>query len=257
MIGHELGSASLDLSQSPKALENSSSLGGGLSIIVPYFNSAEELEWMLAPLMEVKSDNLELIIVDDHSHSSPPIAMLENLNFSTAVVRISRARKWGMTGAANWGVVFASKPLMLKMDIDHRISWPDIERILRMEIDSSAVILFARVAPQPDNPDKMVALGPHSNSFLCHRHTFLSHGFYDERFSGHYGFDDKELFSRLKEKLQVSTDSSIALEMRHRNLVHRRSRIVNKLRLRIRAVQRPLAPRRLVDDAQIVFKVNF
>ena len=162
-----------------------------------------------------------------------------------------------MTGAANWGAVFASKSLILKTDVEHRIRYPDIIKILNMEIDPSEVILFARVAMQQGVSGKMVNLKPHSNSFLIHRHIFLSHGMYDERFSGHYGYDDKELFSRLRSQLQVRPEPSISLEMRFQHDPQRRNRTVNRLRLQMRALQSSVAPMRLVDDAHVVFKANF
>ena len=224
-----------------------------LSIVVPYYNQEEVLEWFLAPILEIKSNLFELVLVDDHSQFPVPLKMLKTLDMSVKVIRVESRVEWGMTGASNWGVAFATGKRILKLDIDHRISEADLFRCSTIALERGDLFRFPRylAAKKPLDSVRYLAT-PHSNSFLILRDSFLEAGLYDERFAGHYGYDDKDFFRRIDGKFNVRVEESIALETDTAfRTPGQRSRSFNRLRFKLSHSR--VTPKRLLRKASVVF----
>lgn len=225
----------------------------GISVVVPYFNQEEELGWFLEPIMKLNTSLVELVVVDDHSRSPIPLSHFEGLQFSIKVIRIESPVKWGMTGASNWGVVFSTRSRILKLDIDHRISEDDLLRCTAIPLDRNDLVRFPRftIAKTLEEPVRHLP-NPHSNSFLITRDSFLENGMFDERYAGHYGYDDKDFFRRIKGKMYVRVEESISLETNtYFHTPGKRNRSVNRIRFKMG--HPGLVPRRLLRSAQLLY----
>ena len=128
---------------------------------------------------------------------------------------------WGNSRARNIGAINAANDWLLFIDVDHFI-----EDDVMCDFNPQKVYKFKRVL------DKTVW---HCNTMLMHKDTFFSVGGYDERFCGHYGYEDRYLhwklekagydFENLETEVKVIHSGSVNLE---RDKTHNK-RLFNKL----------------------------
>lgn len=73
-----------------------------ISIVVPYYNCPELLDWFLEPLRrENAAGPFELILVDDCSEVPPPLALFSEVVGPVHVLRLKDRVPWSMSTASN------------------------------------------------------------------------------------------------------------------------------------------------------------
>lgn len=119
------------------------------------------------------------------------------LNWPNAyVLRIDKDIPWNMSAANNVGFnyLYSQDPetIILRLDMDHFIYPRQINQILNIipHIKTKMMMKFNRMN------------GIHSapNIYMARIKDLVEAGGYDERFCGHYGYEDIEFLTRLKNK---------------------------------------------------------
>jgi len=115
----------------------------GLSIILPVYNEAENLEPLhtrLAGVLDALSRECEIIYVDDGS-TDDSWPMLRKLAASDSRVRLVRLRKnFGQSSALAAGFAHARQPIVVTMDADLQNDPADIPRLVARLGDSTDVV---------------------------------------------------------------------------------------------------------------------
>lgn len=136
---------------------------GGMSVIIPVFNSARLLELCLEALAQSSVHPLECIVVDDGStDDSGAVARLRGAELVRMDLRSGPAR------ARNLGVVRARGDLILFLDSDVRVHPDALSRILtHFDRDSE---LDAIIGAYDDSPAAPAFLSQYRNLLHCFTH---------------------------------------------------------------------------------------
>ena len=131
----------------------------------------------------------EFIIVDD---CSPIKIEIPNVNLSMTILRINTNIPWNVGGAKNLGIKHASYPYVLCTDL--KFTYPEL--------------LLEHLKSRKIEKDRYYYIGQYhkaSNRIRYFSHTVLTTkenldkvGGFDEKFSGNYGYEDRDLLRSLK-----------------------------------------------------------
>lgn len=161
------------------------------SIVHPYYNHQATLPLQMA-LWRTLSNEVELIVVDDHSDEPIDITGFDELKYPVKVVRVNDNIPWNVTGARNIGASLASGPYLILADFDCGVT-PGMIKYLRPVVFGDKDILFPYLQTSA-NLKKYKPYGklsrPHCNSFIIPTKFYREIGGYDEDFAGGWGYED-------------------------------------------------------------------
>jgi hypothetical protein len=148
-------------------------------------------------------DQLRFILVDDCSDE--PLNPAVNYPIHLKIARITQRIEWNIPGAKNLGMRLAETDWVFVSDIKHILAPQMAERLVNLEKDPGCVYFFQRIF------DNGKPAPVHTASFLVHKETFWKLGGFDEDFSGHYGWDDIFLLSRMQKHYRIVQLDSVFL----------------------------------------------
>ena len=178
-------------------LERSSGKGSMVKLFYLYYNNEEAFQFVKD---HYGNSGVPVVIVDDGS-PVPLSSVKKDPSFpELTVFRIDDDIKWGMSRANNYGMgMLAHDDIILRCDIDHYFEVEDIVKLCKsIVLEEKQIIKFDRIVYNADGSSYYTPSPP--NIYLCRVGDILDAGGYDERFCGHYGFEDKELMYRLEHK---------------------------------------------------------
>lgn len=157
-----------------------------ISAIIPVYNNESTLIKNINRLWEVDKITEVVCVFDGYSCNNSVRKYIEAKKGK--VVSNYPNIPWGNSRARNIGAINASNDYLLFIDVDHTIKkqiW------LYRHGFNDRIYKFKRVLKKTEW---------HCNTLLMHRDLFFSVGGYDERFCGHYGYEDRYLEYRLREQ---------------------------------------------------------
>lgn len=154
-----------------------------ISAIIPVYNNEATLIKNINRLWEVDRITEVVCVFDGYSCNNSVRKYIEARKCK--VISNYPNIPWGNSRARNIGAINASNKYLLFIDVDHTIK----NQIGNLWNDR--VYKFKRVLNKTEW---------HCNTLLMHRDIFFSVGGYDERFCGHYGYEDRYLEYRLREQ---------------------------------------------------------
>jgi glycosyltransferase involved in cell wall biosynthesis len=161
-----------------------------ISLISHYYNSFQRAQALIAHLESFDRailDEIELIIVDDHSEISEK---LHSDIISLKQVRVVEDIAWNQGGARNLGALLAQGTWLLYFDIDQQISEFGLKSMVDQchRLDRETMYMF--YVDQFVDSNTNTPMNVHPNTFLVEAAMFRTTGMYDEDFSGNYGYED-------------------------------------------------------------------
>ena len=158
-----------------------------LTIIYTYYGQKERLKG----IEEEYHPDTRVIIVDDCSPE--PLECPRNAD----CYRIDTDITWNQPGAKNLGFQEAEGWIVCA-DIDHLVTKENVEDILKLEKKRGHIYYLGR----EDNDSW--------NVFLIHKEDFP---YYDEDFSGHYGYDDLLIYKHFQKTLKIEEVRNIRVKV--------------------------------------------
>lgn len=164
-----------------------------ISAIIPVYNNEATLIRNINRLWEVDKITEVVCVFDGYSCNNSVRKYIEARKGK--VVSNYPNVPWGNSRARNIGAINASNDYLLFIDVDHTIKnqiGPKFGLLIGPLIGTltnDRVYKFKRVLKKTEW---------HCNTLLMHRDIFFSVGGYDERFCGHYGYEDRYLEFRLR-----------------------------------------------------------
>lgn len=152
-----------------------------ISAIIPVYNNEATLIKNINRLYEVERITEVVCVFDGYSCSNSVRKYIEARKGK--VVSNYPNIPWGNSRARNIGAINASNDYLLFIDVDHTIK----DQI--GDLWNDRIYKFKRVLKKTEW---------HCNTLLMHKDLFFSVGGYDERFCGHYGYEDRYLEFRLR-----------------------------------------------------------
>ena len=152
-----------------------------ISAIIPVYNNESTLIKNINRLNDVDSIT-EIVSVFDGYRCNSSVRKYIEARKGRVVCNYPNI-PWGNSRARNIGAINATKDVLLFIDVDHTIK----EQINNINTDH--VCKFKRVLAKTEW---------HCNTLLMHRDIFFNVGGYDERFCGHYGYEDRYLEYKLR-----------------------------------------------------------
>lgn len=156
-----------------------------ISAIIPVYNNEDTLIRNIERLFDVDKITEVVCVFDGYSCNNLIRRYLESKK--GRVVSNYPNIPWGNSRARNIGAINASNEYLLFIDVDHTIK----DRITFNQLTDDRIYKFKRVLKKTEW---------HCNTLLMHKDVFFSVGGYDERFCGHYGYEDRYLEYRLREQ---------------------------------------------------------
>jgi len=154
-----------------------------ISAIIPVYNNEAALIKNINRLFEVERITEVVCVFDGYQCSNSVRKYIEARKGK--VVSNYPNIPWGNSRARNIGAINASNDYLLFIDVDHTI---------KDQINFSALndryYKFKRVLKKTEW---------HCNTLLMHKDLFFSVGGYDERFCGHYGYEDRYMEFKLRQ----------------------------------------------------------
>jgi hypothetical protein len=148
-----------------------------------YYNNPQAIEHLERVY---RGSGIPVVIVDDGS--TVPL----RCDWAT-VYRIDEDVPWNMSRANNYGFGKLNvDDYILRCDIDHWFLPDDINKLVGVE---GSIVKFNRVVYRSDGSSYNTPSPP--NIYLAKVGDLVDAGGYDERFCGHYGYEDKEFMDRL------------------------------------------------------------
>lgn len=157
-----------------------------ISAIIPVYNNESTLMINIDRLFEVEKITEVICVFDGYQCTGWFKEYIERRKGK--VVSNYPNIPWGNSRARNIGAINASNEYLLFIDVDHTIKkqiW------FYRHGFKDRVYKFKRVLQKTEW---------HCNTLLMHKDLFFSVGGYDERFCGHYGYEDRYLEFRLKKQ---------------------------------------------------------
>jgi hypothetical protein len=162
------------------------------SICYPYYKQPEGLRNLLEHYSAVRPAimrRFELIIVDDGSGTDEAYEILRDYVFPWRLFVILEDKPWNMSEANNIGIRFARNEWIIRTDLDHHIPTTTLKVLLTRKFNRHVMYKFQRLGrAKPESPWTTCTV--HANTLLFHKRLFIDVGGYDERFAGHYGYED-------------------------------------------------------------------
>lgn len=178
-----------------------------LTVLVVTYNSAGIVASALTPL--VGRAGVEVIVVDNNS-TDDTVRCVRRINPEIVVVQSSE--NGGFASGVNQGITRAQGRVVLLLNPDAVIDWPDVQRCLRVfEDDLTAAVVSPRTV-QPDGRQTILDAGRAPSIWRCFTHaTGLS------RASGWWrGFEGLYLFpAHVKGRRSVDWVSGCCMFIRH------------------------------------------
>ena len=174
-----------------------------LSLIFPYYKNPNMLEyqlriWTSYPLF-VRTE-VEIIIVDDGSpvgFRAAEVLRRVPVPNNVQCARIVSDLPWNHCGARNLGVHLSKSKWVMWVDMDHIVSFNlmllMMGGICDINFSEEVIYSFGRI-----RHDTQEFNNPHKETRLMTRQMFDRTGWFDESFSGHYAFADREYFERIE-----------------------------------------------------------
>lgn len=205
-----------------------------ITIYFPYYNQSKALHLQIDNFLNYESNILNkilLLIVDDGSMIEPAINYIHYKNFSNLIklklIRINEDIKWNTPEANNIAFHEADTKLILRLDIDHIITYDNFIKLIKLKLDLSKneYYIFNRIYN-----NKIINNG--KNIYLITKKNFNLTDGYNEYFSGNYG-DDLDFIPRLdkccKKQLLENIYLHVNINLGTKNLV--RNTDINKEKL--------------------------
>ncbi|MGM0216057.1 glycosyltransferase family 2 protein [Enterococcus sp. AZ109] len=148
-----------------------------VSIIIPTYNNFDCFEECYSSLISQTYKNLEIIIVDDGSTTTPPHSLMEKINQDHRVFYY-RKKNQGPSAARNYGIEKSTGDYLLFMDSDDQLDKEAVEKLVEVCcIDRQApdVVIFGFYLYEKSQyiESKVVP------AFTGSREDFLKDSFYD------------------------------------------------------------------------------
>jgi glycosyltransferase involved in cell wall biosynthesis len=156
-----------------------------ISAIIPVYNNEATLIKNINRLMEVEKITEVVCVFDGYSCGNAVNRYIE-FRKGKAISNYPNV-PWGNSRARNLGAINASNEYLLFMDVDHTIK----DQITINHFQPDMIYKFKRVLKKTEW---------HCNTLLMHRESFFSVGGYDERFCGHYGYEDRYIEFKLRKQ---------------------------------------------------------
>ena len=187
-----------------------------ISVIIPVYHNEKSL---LKSLTFIADKFSEIIVVFDGY--KPDEKSLSDIDFLEVKAIMNYPDiPWGNARARNIGAINSNLPYLLFLDCDHTFKNLFIEDDLSFIVPSN-VYKFKRI-------HKGKTAWP-SGSILIHRDLFFKVGGYDERFCGHYGYEDLHLLHKIKKSGIEIINSDIIIDVLEEGRVNlKRDTSINK-----------------------------
>jgi predicted glycosyltransferase involved in capsule biosynthesis len=156
-----------------------------ISAIIPVYNNESTLIKNINRLFEVEKISEIVCVFDGYSCSDSVRKYIESKK-GKAVSNYPNI-PWGNSRARNIGAINAKNDYLLFIDVDHTIK----DQINCGWLNNDRFFKFKRVLKKTEW---------HCNTLMMDKDVFFSVGGYDERFCGHYGYEDRYMEFRLREK---------------------------------------------------------
>jgi hypothetical protein len=170
-----------------------------LTLVTHHYNGHNQVEELFSSLAKFSPSirqQLEIIVVDDHSEITKPLPITE---IASSQFRVLNDIPWNQPGARNLGIFMCKTPWSLLFDIDQHPKEEGLEYVLKNleSLDPRTTYCF-RVDNYFDANDNC-ALDVHPNTLLVSTQHFKEFGMYDEDFSGNYAHEDLYLAVMLEQ----------------------------------------------------------
>lgn len=186
-----------------------------ISVIVCYRlpklseSQIEEMDWILDEWERIhRTYGIELVFVDDHSGTSIDRPYIHKLP--------GESIPWNQPAGRNYGAKLASGDTLLFVDLDHLVQG---DYSILNNIPKNEYWGFVRY--KYNDGGEREQIDPHPNIIAVHRDAFPG---YEERFCGHYGYDDVEFRWRMrksgmKPRLIEYNMRSVVIDVPKHNLI--------------------------------------
>jgi glycosyltransferase involved in cell wall biosynthesis len=154
-----------------------------ISAIIPVYNNESTLIKNINRLCEVEKVTEIVCVFDGYACSNSVRKYIEARKGK--VVNNYPNIPWGNSRARNLGAINAKNDYLLFIDVDHTIK----DQIHFNAFTKGHVYKFKRVLNRTEW---------HCNTLLMHRDMYFDVGGYDERFCGHYGYEDRHIEFKLR-----------------------------------------------------------
>lgn len=169
----------------------------------------EEMDWILDDWERIlKNYGVELVFVDDHSGTSIDRPYIHKLP--------GESIPWNQPAGRNYGAKLATGETLLFVDLDHLVhgDYSLLNNIPRKEYWG-----FSRY--KYNDSGEREQIDPHPNIIAVHKNSFVG---YNEKFCGHYGYDDIEFRWRMrksgmKPRLIEHNMRSVVIDIPKHNLI--------------------------------------
>ena len=166
------------------------------SLVTSVKNRTEMLSVSLPSWLN-KPQIKELIIVD-WSTTDYNLKLLENLDPRIKIVRVPNKKYFHVAKAHNTGIKHASYEHIIKIDVDYVLNpYISLGEFLRFDWNNEFMTGYWGL----NKLDAELGFMQHLEGFMCIRKTFLNFiGGYNESLTG-YGWEDTEIYLRIRKKL--------------------------------------------------------
>jgi len=153
-----------------------------ISCIIPVYHNEKALMHSLEAVKKIKQITETILVFDGYKPPSPFDDIMWNAYQGTKVIANYPDIKWGCSRAKNIGAINASREWFFFLDVDHRPvpEWlaANVQRLSRVAVN------FCRRDYKGETRYPV-------QTVIVHRDLFFKVGGFDERFDGHYGYEDK------------------------------------------------------------------
>jgi N-acetylglucosaminyl-diphospho-decaprenol L-rhamnosyltransferase len=136
-----------------------------LSVVLVTYNSAHVVSTALSPLEDV--DDVEIIVVDNASSDGTRDVLRAR---HPGVHVVESPRNGGFAAGVNQGTTRATAPVVLLLNPDARVEWPDLQRCLELFEDPMVGAVAPRTV-QPDGRQAILDAGRAPTIWRCFTHA--------------------------------------------------------------------------------------
>ena len=161
------------------------------TILYLYYNNPDAFSHL--ENMGLNQHKIKKVFVDDGSN---PKLVPSSSWINTDVLRIDEDIPWNNPKANNVGFDHIAKGRVIRLDIDHWFELSDLDKLMAIDIPPKTIIKFKRIAHYQDRPNAIIGSG--KNIYIANLEEIIALGGYNEDFCGNYGYEDGELFHRIR-----------------------------------------------------------
>lgn len=184
-------------------------MSNAITLVFPYYNNPKTLEYQFS-IWKNYPKEVEIIIVDDGStigqRAEEIIANIRPIR-EVKLFRILADLRWNLAQSRNLGVRMAASHWVAWIDIDHALSTESVTKLLDLPLDEGAIYAFERILHKSKERQD-----PHKESCLMAKRLYWDIGGFDESFSGHWSYPDRDWLWRIKRLGFVRKSCGIPLE---------------------------------------------